>query len=120
MCCQVLVVGVFFRILEMVNECSVLVRRKTTFLVPMNSRCSTAWAIPGISSASLKLPTFTFTAALALSVSGSCTRRASSLFGSLMTLYDLSSRAGASSLSVTRSMGAMLAKERVVVLLSEG
>ncbi len=33
----------------------------------MKRRCSTAWAIPGISSASLKLPTLTLTAAPALS-----------------------------------------------------
>ncbi len=71
--------------------------------------------MPGMSSASLKLPTLTFTAALALSVSGSCTKRASSLLGSLTTLYDLSSRAGVSSLSARRVSGAMVAKKRVVV-----
>ena len=111
MCCEVLVVGIFLRILELFSKSSVCRGRDATFFVPIKRRCSTAWAMPGISSASLKLPTLTLTAALALSVSGSCTMSASSLFGSLMTLYDLSSRAGTSSLSVTRSMGAIFVKD---------
>ena len=81
--------------------------RLYTFSVPMNSMCSTAWAKPGISGVSLKLPTFTSSAPLALSVSGSWMRRASSWFGRRMTLYERSSRAGRSMLSATRSGGVL-------------
>src|SRR5271168_3144775 len=80
----------------------------------MNNACSTACAMPGMSSSSEKLPTLTLRLALALSVSGSCTSSASSLLGSLITRYDLSSRAGFSRSSVTRWTCVMtLAKPRV-------
>ena len=84
-----------------------------TFLVPINSICSVACASPGSSFGSLKLPTLTFREALALSVSGSWTRRASSSLGKRTTLYDRSSSSGASSLSAIRSIGTMVARERV-------
>lgn len=77
--------------------------------MPMKRRCSTACAMPGMSSSSLKLPTLTLTEALALSVSGSCTSRASSLLGNLITRYDLSSSDEVSSLSAILSTGAMVA-----------
>jgi hypothetical protein len=67
-----------------------------TFSVPMNSRCSTACATPGMSFGSLKLPTLTSKAALDLSVLGSCMRRTSSSLGSVTILYDRSSSAGRS------------------------
>ena len=88
-----------------------LIHAQRTFFVPMKSRCSTACAIPGISSSSEKLPTFTFMLALALSVSGSWTRSASSLFPSSMTRYDRSSNDGFSSSSVMRRTAPMTAEE---------
>ena len=88
----------------------------STFLVPMNNACSTACAMPGISSSSEKLPTLTLRLALALSVSGSWTSSASNLLGNAMTRYDLSSRAGFSKSSVTRWNGViMLAKLRFCI-----
>jgi hypothetical protein len=53
-----------------------------------------------MSSSSEKFPTLTLRLALALSVFGSWTRSASSLFGSSITLYDLSSVSGFSKSSV--------------------
>ena len=79
----------------------------------MKSKCSTACAVPARFSASLKLPTLTLTEALALSVSGSWTSKASSLLGSLTTRYDRSSSSGASKLSVMRSIGTMVARRRL-------
>lgn len=77
----------------------VLVAR-LTFSVPMNNRCSTAWAIPGMSFESLKLPTLTSRAALALSVLGSCINSTSRRFCRVRILYDRSSRAGLSRSSI--------------------
>src|SRR5579859_4428373 len=75
--------------------------------------------MPGMSSSSEKLPTLTLRLALALSVSGSCTSSASSLLGSLITRYDLSSRAGFSRSSVTRWTCVMtLAKPRVGFIMA--
>lgn len=56
--------------------------------------------LTGRSLLSEKFPTCTSNAALALSVSGSCTISASSLFGSWITRYDRLSRSGCSSLLV--------------------
>lgn len=71
-----------------------------TFSVPMNSKCSTAWAMPGMSSASLKLPTLTSMAALALSVVASCIRSTSSWFGRVMMRYERSSTSARSRSSI--------------------
>jgi hypothetical protein len=59
-----------------------------------------------MASESLKLPTFTSSDALALSVSGSCIKSASNLFVNLITRYVLSSNNGFSIvLSVNLSTG---------------
>ena len=66
----------------------------------MKSRCSTACAMPGMSSASLKLPTLTSMAALALSAVASWIRSTSSWFGRVMMRYERSSTSARSRSSI--------------------
>jgi hypothetical protein len=66
------------------------------FSVPMKSKCLKARAMLGMSSASLRMPTFPSRAAQALSVPTSCISSTSSWFYSVMTQYQRSVSCGRS------------------------